>query len=135
MLTLLPLCIAVCGTMVFAGADINALRQAAGLRMFLVSSFLFLIRDLGLMLFFNLAKNQKRADMILLLNLLLLYGVLPGILTALDLDTLTALFWPRWDTAAFPSLLASAAEAALALFLVYRRWQAGYAVAGKPVEA
>jgi hypothetical protein len=124
--TLLPLVAAAILTLLFAGATGTPLRQAPGLATFLAASLLFLLRDLGLMLFLNLAQNRKRADMLLLLNLVLLYGVVPGIVSALDLTALTGVFWPRWDVASWTGVLASGLEAVLVLALLQRRWR-GYA--------
>lgn len=127
--TLLPVLFTASWTVLSADAAVGFRRPGTDPATFVAASFLFLLRDLGLMLFFNLAQNRKRADMVFLLNLVLLYGVIPGILTAVNLDMLTVLFWPRWDAGFWPAAAAAAAEVLLMLMLVARRWKARYAVA------
>lgn len=82
----------------------------------------FLLRDVGLLLYLNLARQAKRADLFAVLCLGILYGLLPVILIALDLDSAIALFWPRhthWGI----SLAAAPLEAAAIWWLLAGRWK------------
>ncbi len=88
-----------------------------------VAMVLFLLRDFGLLLFLNLGRNPKRADMLMMLFLVLLYGVIPTILAALDLDRLTGLFWPVPGASAEIILPAALAQAVVMLGLMVRRWR------------
>ncbi|MBI5696200.1 MAG: hypothetical protein HZC51_10795 [Nitrospirae bacterium] len=97
--------------------------------MLVLASMLFVVRDLSLILYFNFAKNPKRADMLMALCLFLFYGILPGIMSGMDIDVLAALFWPRGDSLAFLSVAAAFAEAAVAGSLVLKRWQGIYGTA------
>lgn len=83
---------------------------------------LFLLRDLGLLLFLNLGRSPKRADMLTILFLVLLYGVIPMIFKALELDVLTGLFWPRFDFSPLIILSAGLIEAGLVSWLLVKRW-------------
>jgi len=133
-LTLVPVLVAACGTILTSGMGGSVLQQSPGLPLFIVASVLFLARDIGLLLFLNLAQSQKRSDMLFLLALVLLYGVVPGILSAAGLDRTTVLFWPRWDISSWISLGAAGGEAVIIAVLVRRRWQGRYAVPQRPLD-
>ncbi len=124
--TLPPALVAGGGMFVTVTANMHPLSPIADVRMLTVAMFLFLLRDLGLLLFFNLARNPKRADMIAVLCLGLLYGVVPGIVSALHFDRITSLFWPGWHNHSFLSVVAAAIEALLVHLLVFKRWRAQY---------
>jgi hypothetical protein len=83
----------------------------------------FLLRDMGLILFLNLSPRPRRADMLAVLDLAILYGLIPGILAALDLDRLTLIFWPRTDQAPWLAVAAASVEALAIWALVVRRWK------------
>jgi hypothetical protein len=87
------------------------------------TTILFVLRDLGLLLFFNLGRNPKRADMLTVVFLALLYFVIPGIFSALDFNLMTSLFWPRIDLQPGFGLGAALVEVAAVLALLIRRWQ------------
>jgi hypothetical protein len=84
---------------------------------------LFLIRDFGIVLFLNFGRIPKRADMLTLLFLFLLYGAIPTILTALDLDTLAGCFWPIPGVPAGVVLPAALLQALVMLWLMASRWR------------
>lgn len=91
--------------------------------LFILSCIFLTIRDLGLMLFFNLAASPRRADMLLLLSLALLYGVFPAILAAMKAEQATALFWPRPDLAPVTGCLLLLGECLLVGVCAYNRWK------------
>jgi len=121
--TLLPALVAGAGMFLSAYSIADPVRTAAGLQIFISSSSLFLLRDLGLLLFFNFAKNPKRADMIMVLCLGLLYGIIPGILSALQLDAMTSLFWPNWERQSFLACVPAGIEVLIVWLLVLDRWK------------
>jgi hypothetical protein len=84
---------------------------------------LFLFRDFGIVLFLNLGRIPKRADMLTILFLFMLYGALPTIMTALDLDRLVGFFWPVPGMPAEILLPAALFQAIVMLWLVVRRWR------------
>ena len=88
-----------------------------------IAMVLFLLRDFGILLFLNLGRVPKRADMLTILFLTLLYGVIPTILTALDLNRLTGLFWPIQGVPAEIVLPAALFQAVAILWLMTRRWR------------
>jgi hypothetical protein len=88
-----------------------------------VAMVLFLLRDFAILLYLNLGQNPKRADMLTVLFLVLLYGVIPTILAALDLDRLSGLFWPIPEVSAGIVLPAALFQAAVMLWLMARRWR------------
>lgn len=63
-------------------------------RIFVLATFLFLVRDIGIILYFNLGGKSTRADATALLYLLVLYFLLPGIFAALHLSTAVAALSP-----------------------------------------
>lgn len=82
----------------------------------------FMVRDLALVLFLSMGDRPQRADVFALLLIGVLYGLLPGILKAMELKEATALFWPlheQW----WLSLPGALAQAALLVWMVIRRWQ------------
>ncbi len=95
---------------------------ATGFRALIVAALAFLVRDIGLLLYLNLAKSPQRADMFMLLCLALLYGLIPAILQGMGAAAATAVFWPRdqyWGV----SLVAAILEAVGVWYLVRVRWR------------
>ena len=91
---------------------------------FVVAQLAFLGRDLGIMLFFNLGKEKKRADMLTVISLALLYGVLPATLSVMQMSNATLLLWPRTDLSPLAGCVAALLELLLMAWLVTLRWQA-----------
>jgi hypothetical protein len=88
-----------------------------------VAMVFFLLRDLGIVLFLNLGRNPKRADMLTILFLALLYGIIPTILAALGLDRLAGLFWPTQGVSVEIILPAALLQAVAMFCLMVRRWR------------
>jgi hypothetical protein len=95
----------------------------------LASIYLFMLRDIAIVLFFNLGKRRQRADSTALLYLAILYTLVPGILLALELKDAALLFVPFVPLRPTLSLISSLFQAALAVALVIHRWRSGF---GKP---
>ncbi len=122
-LSTLPFVLLTCTILVFVDLTSSPVADAKSVAIYAVAMVLFLLRDLGILLFLNLGRNPKRADMLTILLLILLYGVIPTILSALDFDRLTGLFWPVPGTSADIVLPAALAQAVVILGLMVGRWR------------
>jgi heme/copper-type cytochrome/quinol oxidase subunit 4 len=89
---------------------------------FIMALVAFLGRDIALFNFFNLGERTKRADMLVILWLSILYGLIPGIFMLLRMEAVTALFWPRTDYA-FLSCIAALCQLFAAWRLTLTRWR------------
>ncbi len=125
-LSTLPLVILTCALLAAVRLAKGAGEVAEPLAVSAVAMVLFLLRDLALLFYLNLGRNPKRADMLALLLLALLYSVVPAILSALDLDGLAALFWPLPGAAGGVVLPAALFQAVVMLWLLVRRWRRGH---------
>ena len=83
-------------------------------------SFLFMSRDLGILLAFNLGRNPRRADLTAILYWAVLYALLPLLLDSLGEPAAAALFRPGGSPA---TVVSAAVQAALALIWVAWRWR------------
>lgn len=122
-LSTLPFVLLTCAILVLAEFTAGARIAAESMAVPAVAMVLFLLRDFALLLFLNLGRNPKRADMLTVLLLVLLYSVLPTILAALDLDLLTGLFWPLPGASAMIVLPAALIQAIAMLWLLMSRWR------------
>ncbi len=100
-----------------------SLEEASQLSIPVIAMVLFLIRDLGIVLFLNFGRIPKRADMLTLLYLFLLYGAIPTTLTALALDSLAGCFWPVPGIPAEVILPSALIQVVFILWLVASRWR------------
>ena len=88
-----------------------------------IPSFLLLVRDCAVILFFSYAANAKRAAGLSFLYLLLIYWILPAIFIEGGAEGMAAVFLPLFsDNIAF-ALIFAGGQAALAGFFLYQRWQ------------
>ncbi len=122
-LSTLPFVILSCTLLVAVDLISGPVEEASQVVVPAVAMLLFLLRDFGLMLFLNLGRIPKRADMLTILFLVLLYGVIPTILTALDLGRLAGMFWPVPGVSAAIVLPAALFQAVVMLWLMVRRWR------------
>jgi hypothetical protein len=122
---LLPL-ICAAAIMLLAFPLVGASSPASAFRIAIASSLFFILRDLALLLFFNLSKSPKRADMLTMLWLSLLWLVIPLTLSGLGFVHLTQLFQPQPETQSFISLVAAPCEMLLAAWLAVRRWKVNF---------
>lgn len=95
------------------------------------AALLFLLRDTALVLFLNFSKNHKRADMTAVVYILLLYSVIPGILTAINFREASAFFWPDGSLSAFA---AAFIEMLAAFLLLFMRWKRNYSSISGPLQ-
>ncbi|MCK4509117.1 MAG: hypothetical protein KAU27_11270, partial [Desulfuromonadales bacterium] len=122
-LSTLPFVFLSCAVLVIVDLDSGPVEEVGLFAVPAMAMVLFLLRDFGLLLFLNFGRNPKRADMLMVIFLVLLYGVIPTILAALDLDRLTGLFWPVPGVSAAIVLPAALAQSVVMLGMMVRRWR------------
>jgi hypothetical protein len=113
------LCVA--ALLIFAGPDLSPPGSRADGMMFILSAFLFMSRDLAILLALNLGPNPRRADVAAILYWVVLYILVPQLLRAFGLVEAAALFRP--DGLGY-SALSGLVQAGLALAWVALRWRA-----------
>ena len=88
---------------------------------------LLMMRDIGILYFFSLAANPKRAVATTLFYLAVLYGLLPMLMLAMDLTTARLLLVPMDSSKVEMSVVVAAIHAAIVWWLVIRRWHTAVA--------
>lgn len=96
---------------------------AIGLAAFVVAALAFLLRDVAIVLWCNLAPDPRRADTAALVYLLVLWGLMPLVAATLAAGWLSALFLPHLAYDQPVWMLAPMLQAAAALDLLLRRWR------------
>lgn len=95
------------------------------LNMLILSSLLFITRDVLLIHYFQLAEDPKRATATCLLYLLLLYWVIPGLFLVMQLPNISALFFPSAvKSFVNPATLSACLQIGLLSVLIRLRWKA-----------
>jgi hypothetical protein len=114
-------------SLVFGRDGLPVPEAAAFAERMIVAAFLFMTRDLGILLALNLGRNPRRADLAAILYWAVLYALVPLLLSAFGQHGAAALFRPDGTDAAFVSALV---QALLALAWVAWRWRAAGPVVG-----
>ena len=107
---------------VFGGSD-QMVGGSSHLGLFTLSIFLFVVRDIAIVLVFS-SISPKFAERRAFICLLIIYIALPALLSMLSFDPLLALFWPIWGGGFSVSVLPGAIQAAVAtgaLLVIHRR--------------
>ncbi|MFV2056782.1 MAG: hypothetical protein ACC707_09960 [Thiohalomonadales bacterium] len=89
----------------------------------LIAATVFLSRDVLIILFFNFAKERKRADLTALMYLALLYWLLPSIVGAMGLIELLPIFFPIGSSNSTLSIISGLLQTALMFILIVRRYR------------
>jgi hypothetical protein len=110
-----------------AGSPLHGLAGAP------LALFLLLARDAAIFLVFAFARQPRRAEAATLFYLVMLYGILPGLLVASDLEGLAQLVLPPVLAAPGKAAAIAAAHAAIACALVAWRWRVVRNLEGKPL--
>ncbi|MBF0256849.1 MAG: hypothetical protein HQL47_10425 [Gammaproteobacteria bacterium] len=84
---------------------------------------LFLLRDLAIFLILGLSAESRRSESTAMIYLLVLYGIVPSLLSALGLGQLNVLFLPRPDQPFGLALLGAMLGLGLAGVLLIRQWR------------
>lgn len=91
---------------------------------FVGAALCFMMRDLALILYFHISANPKRAGVTSVVFLVFLYGLLPGMLYAADLDQFIHLLYPLYKPiSVFQAILPSFLQALGVWVFVYIRWR------------
>lgn len=88
-----------------------------------IPAFLLMLRDIGLVLFFNYAANPKRALGLSVLYLTFLYWIIPLIFIETGADIIAALFLPLFADNLGLAILFAGAQAGFMGYLLFDRWQ------------
>lgn len=112
--------LAVASTVAFNRAGLDGPGREAAI-FSLVSAFLFMTRDLGILLALNLGRSPRRADLAAVLYWAVLYGLIPLLLRALGQHGAAGWFRPAGTGIVVASAVV---QAVLALAWVAWRWRA-----------
>ncbi len=96
--------------------------------LFFVALYLFVLRDVCIILWVNFSQQRKRADITAVLYLIVLYGLLPSITHATGLDILDIFFFPQGEGNAFMGTCIVAVQFVIVLWFAKKRWQSNYGV-------
>jgi hypothetical protein len=96
------------------GANDETAEASSRLGLFTLSIFLFVVRDIAIVLVFS-AISPKFAERRAFIFLLIVYTALPSLLSMLSLDPLLALFWPIWSGGFLVSVLPGVVQATVAI--------------------
>ena len=89
-------------------------------------SLLFLLRDIAIVIYFNLTKQSQRADATAMVYLLLLYLLLPMLFGAMGMTTLNNLLMPLLTTNPLTTVISGGLQLGVVGWLIYQRWQRNY---------
>ena len=104
-------------------ARFTVLEQPVNFHLATIATFLFVLRDVGFIYLLSIVRYSPRNDITAFLYLALSYTVLPFALIFLGLDSLTALFWPQWDSGAGITLGPVMIEVLIVFALMARAWK------------
>jgi len=88
-----------------------------------IALILFMLRDLGIVLFLNFAPRPKAPDLTAALYLVVLYVVCGGFAMAVDVETLLPVFLPGVGSDPVLVVAAPLVQVAFVAFLLQRRWR------------
>jgi|GEM_PF-6423102 len=90
----------------------------------IISFFMFIVRDAGILHYFKFSKNNKRASLATIFYLAILYILLPSIFMAAELKDYVYIFYPLVEeNANIAWLLPILAQICLVSYLLYYRWK------------
>ncbi len=90
---------------------------------FVLATFLFLLRDLGIILFFSISLTAKRKDTTAILYLIVLYFLAPSIFAAMKLDWLRVVLLPHTETSILLTAVSGGVQLSIVAWLLFRRWR------------
>jgi len=83
---------------------------------------LFLLRDIGVFIYFNLAQKHARADATAMVYLVLLYLLLPILFSVVGATTLNNLLVPITTSSVMLTALSGVVQCGVLGWLIYQRW-------------
>ncbi len=125
----LPVVVVLGLLLVIAGSEKVYTGDIVNVPLFIASATLLVVRDIFFILYLNFARNRKRADISAIFYLVLAYTLIPSLLKAFGLGSLTMLFWPQWDSSVGIGVIVALLEAVAIIWLTARRWQVNYSQA------
>jgi len=102
---------------VFVGGDAAAV-DASRVSLFTVSMFLFVVRDIVILLVFS-SISPRYGERRAFIFLFIVYTAVPAVLSMLSLDPLMPMFWPVWGGDFSSSVLPALIQAAIAAGLLF----------------
>jgi hypothetical protein len=96
-----------------------------------IASVLFLMRDVGLLVFFSLGRKPKRVEGVTLLYIVLLSWVIPGLLRGVGLGALAMAIMPIGRMDGWQAALVLAAHVVIVWAAVAWRWRRAFVAARK----
>jgi len=84
---------------------------------------LFAVRDAAIFQFFALARQPRRVEAATLFYLVLLYGLLPGLLTVSGAEAIAKFILPPLAHSPAMTTVIMSIQAAIAIGLAYARWR------------
>ncbi|MPY70467.1 MAG: hypothetical protein GEU92_10305 [Alphaproteobacteria bacterium] len=120
--TLLLLALATVGLLRLSDARVQVLEWPVNFHLATVATFLLVLRDVGFIYLLNIARHSPRNDMTAFVYITLAWTVVPVTLSAMGLEPLTALFWPKWDSGAALTIGAPLAQVVVVYVLFWRVW-------------
>ena len=126
LVTLLSVYVLCVVLMFYAYPDITLAGRGFSLKPYLLGMTLFLTRDVLIFIFFNMSANRRRADVTAIFYLLLLYWLLPSILSGLNLPIAKATLIPIGMHDTTISIVSGLLQCAVLVILVVLRWQKLY---------
>jgi len=97
-------------------------------RFYAIAIFMFALRDIGLILYFNFSAKAGRADMTAFIYMLILYYLIPLLFSAANLDIGLALLTPLSSAHPYVTLISAGAQVSLVSYLCYRRWKSNFSL-------
>lgn len=92
-----------------------------------LAAMLFVVRDAAIFQFFALARQPRRAEATALFYLVVLYGLLPGLLTAVQAQWLAQWVLPRLFSHSDEAMMVMLVQASIAIAVAWRRWKTVHA--------
>lgn len=117
------LLLATIGLLRLSDAHVQVLEWPVNFHLATIATVLLVLRDLGFIYLLNIARHSPRNDMTAFVYILLAWTVVPVTLSAMGLEPLTALFWPKWNSGALLTIGPPLIQAVLVYGLFWQLWR------------
>ncbi len=108
---------------IFGQQQYSHLMDAFSPSIFIITSILFLVRDIGLIHYFSFGKNPRKSMSAAVLYLFILYMLIPLLLSASQLNSLLPIFIPSYGQNTVLALISIFAQIGLFSFFTLKRWK------------
>lgn len=123
MVSLVVLVITLLLLLVQSDQFMNIAAKNSSFQFMLINSSVFLLRDIGIVLYFNFAARPGKSDLIAFFYLLLLYLLLPMLFLLLNGLTLISVLVPWGANYPYVSLVSGLLQLVVIVFLVIGQWK------------